>query len=100
MENQTAEIIEFNEFQPEVIENDYEDVEEVESGIGTGLAMLIGSGLTVAGIAAFKFAKKKYLQFKIKKAQTSDGVTVCDSVEGDYENPEDFNEAESTEEDQ
>lgn len=99
MENQTAEIIEFEKFQPEIIENDYEDVEEVESGIGTGLAMLIGSGLTLAGIAAAKFAKKKYLQFKAKKEKATGDVTVCDSVEGNYEDASDLNEAESTEED-
>lgn len=39
------------ETQPEV-------VEEEQNGIGTGMAMLIGAGLTVAGIAAVKYGRK------------------------------------------
>lgn len=89
MENQTAEIIELNEYQPETIEETYEDIEEVDSGMSTGLAMLIGSGLTVAGIAAAKFAKKKYLEFKAKKEQAKSGVIEVKAVEKEYEGDDD-----------
>lgn len=54
----------------------YEEVEvmdeavEVSEGAGmsTGVAMLIGSGLTLAGIAVVKLAKKGIAAIKAKKA--------------------------------
>lgn len=68
---------------PEVIE------EEERSGMSTGLAVLIGAGLALAGAKAFKFAKKKYEEFKaktdgdLKKAETPEDskVVQIDSVE-------------------
>lgn len=47
-------------------------VVEEESGIGTGLAMLIGSGLTLAGIAGFKGVKKLLAKRKAKKIHKID----------------------------
>lgn len=66
MENQENEIIELAEYQPEEIE-EYEETAEEKTGMGTGLAMLIGGVITAAGIAGWKFAKKKYRQFKARK---------------------------------
>lgn len=79
MENQENEIIELAEYQPEEIE-EYEETAEEKSGMGTGLAMLIGSGLTLAGIAAVKFAKKKYSQFKARRAASAEVPEVFDDT--------------------
>lgn len=53
----------------EEIEDETEEIEEIpeRSGIGTGWAMLIGSGLTLAGIAIGKKAKKAWANRKTKK---------------------------------
>lgn len=99
MENQTAEIIELNEYQPELTEEVFEDIEEVDSGMSTGLAMLIGGGLTVAGIAAAKFAKKKYLQFKAKKEQAKNDVIEVKAVEKDCDDSDDYVEVDCEEND-
>ena len=55
----------------------YEDVMETEaqsvemeadnSGIGTGMAMLIGAGLTLATTAIVKLGKKAWAAYKAKK---------------------------------
>lgn len=45
-----------------------EEFENNKGGIGTGLAMLIGSGLTVAAIVAGKKLKGLYDDYKAKKA--------------------------------
>ena len=45
-----------------------EEFENNEGGVGTGLAMLIGSGLTVAAIVAGKKLKGLYDDYKAKKA--------------------------------
>lgn len=88
MENQENEIIELAEYQPEETE-EYEEAAEEKTGMGTGLAMLIGSGLTVAGIAAWKFAKKKYSQYKARKAvilaeaDVPDEIPVVDEADED-----------------
>lgn len=37
------------------------------SGMGSGLAMLIGSGLTLAAVAGVGFARKKWRKHKAKK---------------------------------
>ncbi len=39
------------------------------SGLGTGMAMLIGSGLTLATIAGVKFLKKKLAERKAMKEE-------------------------------
>ena len=55
----------------------YEDVMDTEidvtemvtedSGIGTGMAMLIGAGLTLATTAIVRLGKKAYAAYKAKK---------------------------------
>lgn len=60
------------------------------SGLGTGMAMLIGSGLTLATIAGVKFLKKKLAERKAMKEGQEVFVT-------DYD--EDFFEEESSDSD-
>ena len=43
------------------------EVEPEETGMGTGVAMLIGAGLTLAVGAAVKVGKKLYAKYKAKK---------------------------------
>ena len=43
------------------------DMEIEDSGIGTGMAMLIGAGLTLATTAIVKLGKKAYAAYKAKK---------------------------------
>lgn len=44
------------------------EVESEETGMSTGVAMLIGAGLTVAVTAAVKLGKKLVAKFRAKKA--------------------------------
>lgn len=44
------------------------EVESKETGMSTGVAMLIGAGLTVAAAAAVKLGKKLVAKFRAKKA--------------------------------
>ena len=43
------------------------EAEPEETGMGTGVAMLIGAGLTLAVGAAVKVGKKVYAKYKAKK---------------------------------
>ena len=43
-------------------------MESEETGMSTGVAMLIGAGLTVAAAAAVKLGKKLVAKFRAKKA--------------------------------
>lgn len=56
-------------FENEVMENDYEvcETETERSGIGTGVAMLIGAGIAAAGVAAVGVGKKVWAKIKAKK---------------------------------
>lgn len=56
-------------YENEVMENEVDvfEMEAEESGIGTGLAMLIGAGITAAGVAAFNLGKKLWAKHKAKK---------------------------------
>lgn len=54
----------------EVIEDT--NVTTEETGMGNGVAMLIGSGLTLAVIAAVRFGKKAYDKFKAEKERKKD----------------------------
>ena len=64
MEN---EIMNYNEEDTTMDEiTNYEDETE-ETGIGTGVAMLIGAGLTLATTAAVKLGKKLWQLHKAKK---------------------------------
>lgn len=55
------------------------------SGIGTGLAMLIGSGLTIAAVAVGKKLKKVYDNRKANKRAKKDieGTDVIDLTDED-----------------
>lgn len=50
--------------EPEV---EFDEVGTENSGLSTGLAMLIGAGLTAASIAAVKLGKKVYAKIKARK---------------------------------
>lgn len=56
-------------YEDEVMENEVDiyEMESEESGIGTGLAMLIGAGITAAGVAAVGLGKKLWAKHKAKK---------------------------------
>lgn len=43
------------------------EMESEHSGLSTGVAMLIGAGLTAASVAAVKLGKKLYAKIKAKK---------------------------------
>lgn len=84
--NENNEIMEMNEVneEPEVIE-------EERSEMGTGLAMLIGAGLTIAAIAAVKKGRKVWAKIKAKKEAASETEeskvieTTCDVEEVETE---------------
>lgn len=60
-------------YEEEVIEPEVEvEPDEKSSGLGTGVAMLIGAGLTIATTAVIKFGKKLYAKHKAKKQQKDD----------------------------
>ncbi len=56
-------------YENEVMENEVDicEMESEESGIGTGLAMLIGAGITAAGVAVVGLGKKLWANHKAKK---------------------------------
>ncbi len=94
MENQENEIIELAEYQqPEEIE-EYEEAEEAKTGMGTGWAMLIGGLITAAGIAGVKYAKKKYGQFKARKAMVPTDASVLEDMPEVDDADDDFVDAE------
>lgn len=71
MENEMMDT--YEEMNPEVENVGIEsDVETEDSGLGTGVAMLIGAGLTLAVTAAVKLGKKAYAKFKAKKEAKED----------------------------
>ncbi|MDO4292101.1 MAG: hypothetical protein Q4C65_02610 [Eubacteriales bacterium] len=61
------------------------ETEELEdnSGIGVGLALLIGSGITLAAIAGGKKLKDLYARYKAKRdcTETDETVVMADSEE-------------------
>lgn len=54
------------------------EMEPEESGVGTGVAMLIGAGLTIATAAVIKLGKNLYAKHKAKKElrKPEEGETV------------------------
>lgn len=78
MEN---EIMNYDETAIEEVENDNDEVEVKDSGISTGVAMLIGAGLTIATGGLIKLGKKLVNKYKAKKAEQK---TEAESDE-DYE---------------
>lgn len=59
------EIMNYDEAMETEVEND--EVETEKSGMGTGVAMLVGAGLTAATVAAVKLGKKVIAKFKARK---------------------------------
>lgn len=59
MENE--ELVNYEEMDPEV------ETESEDSGMSTGVAMMIGAGLAVAATAAIKLGKKIISKIKAKK---------------------------------
>ena len=70
MENNELMTMEETEIMDDVV------VAEEKSGIGTGVAMLIGAGLTLAVTAGFKAVKKRIKARKAKKE--------AENAKGDY----------------
>lgn len=68
-----------NEVEFEEIETEETVVADGETGISTGLAMLIGGGLALAGAAGIKKLKKVIANRKAKKA------AAAEKTEGDTE---------------
>lgn len=67
--------------EPEV---ETEEVETEETGMGTGVAMLIGAGLAFASTAIVKFGKKAYETYKAKKeAKETEEVEAEETEETD-----------------
>lgn len=66
-----------------------EEIEEIpeSSGIGTGWAMLIGSGLTLAAIAAGKKAKKLWQACKARKEPSAEETVIIDVEPKPVEEP-------------
>ena len=82
---ETMELTPYEEENEEIMESNE------RSGMGTGLAMIIGSGLTLAAIAGGKKLKKLWDKHKTKKEQSE--VIIIDSTEevaDDSENEEEF----------
>ena len=73
MEN---EVMNYDEAMETEVENDM--VEAEDSGMSTGVAMLIGAGLTAASVAAVKLGKKVIAKFKARKDNQ-------ETVEEDFE---------------
>ena len=76
MEN---EIMNYEENEIAEIENDEVGLED--SGMSTGVAMLIGAGLTIVTAAVVKLGKKLYTMYKAKKESKK--------AEEDYEEVDD-----------
>ena len=67
--------------EPEV---ETEEVETEETGMGTGVAMLIGAGLAFASTAIVKLGKKAYDTYKAKKeAEETEEVETEETEETD-----------------
>lgn len=66
MEN---EIMNYDETAIEEVENDNDEVEVKDSGMSTGVAMLIGAVLTIATGGLIKLGKKLVNKYKAKKAE-------------------------------
>ena len=71
------------------VSNDIEEIDEEiddtpeHSGIGTGWAMLIGSGLTLTAIAVGKKAKKLWQDRKTKRETATEEEPVVIDVESE-----------------
>lgn len=74
-------------------EEENEEIMETNerSGMGTGLAMILGSGLTLAAIAGGKKLKKLWQERKTKKDKSD--VIIVNSVEEVADDSEDKEES-------
>lgn len=80
---------EIMEYEDEVMDPEVEttEVESEDTGISTGVAMLIGAGLTVAATAAIKLSKKVIAKIKAKRElEHTDEEDFVDSDEEDVQN--------------
>ena len=71
-----------NDEENEIAEVENDEAETKESGMSTGVAMLIGAGLTIATGGLIKLGKKLYMAYKAKKESKK-------AEEEDYEEVED-----------
>lgn len=76
--NEMVELVEVNET-PET------EVEVEETGMGTGMAMLIGSGLTLAVMAGVKKGRELWAKHKAKKSVIEADAEVINDNDGDSE---------------
>lgn len=72
----------------EVVESNGEETNE-GSGIGVGLAMLIGSGLTLAAIAGGKKLMNMWADYKAKKEQNEVEAEIFDDSDYDEADSQD-----------
>lgn len=72
----------------EVMEPEVEiDEVETESGMNVGMAVLIGAGLTAAGVAAVKLGKKLYAKIKAhKELRQPDEDDIIEVTDEDIDN--------------
>ena len=79
-----------NETENAVMEEVVDETEKVteDSGIGTGLAMLIGSGITLAAMAGVKGLRKLLDRYRAKK-EKADIIKVVPTDNGESELSED-----------
>lgn len=76
--NEMVELVEVNET-PET------EVEVEETGMGTGMAMLIGSGLTLAVIAGVRKGRELWAKHKAKKSAIEADAEVINDNNDDSE---------------
>lgn len=81
MENESMNIMDYDENTAiEEVNNDETEEVQDSSGMSTGVAMLIGAGLTIATGGLIKLGKKLVNKYKAKKE-----AQKADESEGDYE---------------
>lgn len=89
MEEKNNEMIELAEVNEPAVE-----VEVEETGMSTGLAMLIGSGLTIGVIAAVKKGREVWLRHKAKKETIEAEAQMVNNADDDSENTSEESEEE------
>lgn len=69
-------------YEEEVMEPEVEidEAETEDSGISTGVAMMIGAGLTVAATAVVRLGKKAFAAYKAKKEARKANEEDCEEV--------------------
>jgi hypothetical protein len=77
----------------EVVEDAAEEIAKVKTGMSTPMAMLIGSGLTLAAIVGYKQLKKVIAKRKIMQYEEPDVVDGT-ATDVEAESEEDENDSE------